>query len=198
MSIQSPDLVDAQPAQGHLTLEKSPLPLTADDLFLLMAHSNALSEPCSDDASFAEGIEAITRVTLLQLPSPWRSRVGLRAWLSFSAYRRYIASLMTEAQLETARAEFALRHIAVSELLSPEISWKALRRHSQVRFDELVAGLGGASGVSQLFESAFRRQRNVLVRDWLIRIIPTLVLIAAVSTAVAMAIRFARSLTLGQ
>jgi hypothetical protein len=105
---------------------------------------------------------------------------------------------MTEMQLETARAEFVLRHIAVSELLSPETSWKVLRLHAEQQFSALVADLGGESGVGRLYESAFRRQRKVLVLDWLIRIVPTVVLIAAVSTAVALAIRFARSLTLGQ
>jgi hypothetical protein len=105
---------------------------------------------------------------------------------------------MSSAQKDVALVDYLLRNVRMSDLFSSDAHWQELKKKSLYQFDDYVARLGGALEVERICEASFRRQRSLLFKDWLVRIVPTLVLVSAVLIAVAMAFRFARSLTVGQ
>jgi hypothetical protein len=198
VNLQSPELVDASQAIASRELAPEAASFSIDEIFTILAQCDGITDQTLDHAALAARIEASTREHLLSLPSPWRSKVGFWSRLRFGAYRSFVASKMSSAQRDVALVDYLLRNIHWGDLFSSNAQWKALKQQTMAEFNDFVTRMGGALEVERLCEAAFKRQRTLLFKDWLLRIVPTLVLISAVLIAAAMAFRFARSLTLGQ
>lgn len=198
MSVKSPDLIDANAVGVSLPAASAVSTRTSEDVFVFLAQCDCIADLAVDLDVFVSKLDSATRDHLSQLPSFWRSRVGFWSRLRFASYRAYVTSKMSPAQLDVAQVELLLKNIHVADLFAPGSEWASLKLHAMGQFESFVTRLGGVDEIERICESAFRRQRASLFKDWLIRFVPTLVLISAVTIAVAMAFRFARSLTLGQ
>jgi len=198
VSVQSPELIESN--QTILSLESAPslTSFSIDEIFIILSQCDGLVGESLDRASLVARIEDSTRQHLLSLPSPWRSRVGFWSCLHFGAFRTFVSSKLSSVQRDVALVEYLLRSIHISELFGSDSRWKSLQLQTMAQFEEFVGRLGGAAEVERICMAAYKRQRLILFREWLIRIVPTLVLVSTVAVAAAMAFRFARSLTLGQ
>lgn len=198
MSHQSPELIDAKETEVSLELATEATSFSVDEIFAFCAQCDSITDVNLERGTFVEKVEVSTRKHLLSIPSPWRSSTGFWARVRFASFREYVGSKLSPSQKDIALVDYLLRHVQVTDLLSSDAQWRELKSQTMAQFDQFVARMGGAREVERMCEAAFKRQRAILFKDWLVRIVPTLVLVSAVLIAAAMAFRFARSLTFGQ
>jgi len=198
VSHQSPELIGAKETKVSLELAPEVTSFSVDEIFAFCAQCDSITDVNLERGTFVEKVEVSTREHLLGIPSPWRSSAGFWARVRFVSFREYVGSKLSPSQRDVALVDYFLRNVRVTELLSSNAKWHELKLQTMAQFNEFIARMGGASEVERILELAFKRQRAALFKDWLLRVVPTLVLISAVLIAAAMAFRFARSLSLGQ
>jgi hypothetical protein len=151
------------------------------------------SSPDNFKLQVDEAIRSELRGALKRLPLS----KAVSLFLGFETFANTSVAQMSAGERDRRSVEFVLSHTSLMQLFDPSMTWPSLQIIGSTQFGRLVASRGGVSALESLLRASYRRQRDSLLREMLVRALPTAVLWLAGLAAIALALLFTRSLFSG-
>jgi len=192
----SPELVvgaaGAEVVSKETALNSQPLATS----LLVLARLGCLKTLVESPAGLNSSLAVSIRSELLNSLS-WSRLSLLGSWFSYSHFSRRIVDELDEGRRDVLATEFVLSQVSLEELLRSRQSWPALRLRIVEKASAAGVLHGREAGLATLLEKTFMQQRDALVKELLLKSLPTLVLLVSAAIAIVMALVFWRSLMTG-
>jgi hypothetical protein len=197
MVVHSPELFGDASVVAQASVDVAEETQTLESVFFLLAALGCLGVLAHTSENLSEHCDIAFRKELggsLGLGLFLKSRA---LWSGFDRFAESTIASLNPAERDRLQVEFALSHISIAQLFDPSATWPSLQKLGAARFQKLVSARGGVVAVQELLRLSYRRQRDALARELLLKALPTAVLWLAGLVAIAMALSFTRSLVSG-
>ena len=123
---------------------------------------------------------------------------NLPLWWSFSSFQKMLRAQTDDFAKDVLMGEFILHNCQVEVLFDPETSWLQLYETGHKKLVDALAGLSSEESLQASLERIYKNQRDVFVKELLVKVLPTVVLLTSTLIAVIMAAFVWRSLFIVQ
>lgn len=195
MAVRSPELAatDELPRQGISETDTVGL----DDLFYFLAQLECLEALFDSQKVFLETFQSAVRNELSQNLSfvPWKFRT--RLWFGLESMQKEMARRLTAGERDVLGVEFVFKRISLGEVFTGPLSSCGAVRVRDQHLQCLVESRGGLDEMLRQTKTLYSQQRSLALKEFVLRILPTAVLVLSSAVALSMAVLFLRSLLSG-
>lgn len=121
----------------------------------------------------------------------------VRIWFSLSSFIESFSSPEERAVLELKMTQFILSKTSVVSLFEEDLSWSTLQSRTNHVLVKNLTELNAQEDLMQVFSRVFIAQRNTLIKEILLKALPSIVLLISTLIALVMAAIVGRSLIVG-
>jgi len=197
MVVHSPELLGNVAEVVQTSTDVVHEPRTLESVFFLLANLGCLDVLASSSENLKTQLDDSIRGKLQDSVGVMHLSKSLSLWTGFERFLRASAAQMSDCERDRVRVAFALTQSTPTQLFDPSMNWTVLQALGARQFEKLIVARGGAAVVESFVRVAYRRQRDALARELLLRALPMAVLWLAGLVAIAMALLFTRSLVSG-
>lgn len=198
MTVLSPELMAGADARNAVVAFEADRQILDPGLVIVLARLNCLAclmeNPTQLQKTFEAEIRAEFSYSLAS--NSWLKNLPL--WWSFSSFQKKLRAQTDDFAKDVLMGEFILHNCQVDVLFDPETTWSQLYENGHKKLVEALAGLSSEESLQLSLERIYKNQRDLFVKELLVRVLPTVVLLTSTLIAVVMAAFVWRSLFIAQ
>ncbi|MEY3903829.1 MAG: hypothetical protein RL189_3135 [Pseudomonadota bacterium] len=198
MTLFSPEMTAGEGVRDGALVSESSRRNLDPVLVIILARLNCLSGVSENPEKLVESFAAAVRDELSSSigVSQIRARIGL--WLGFRSFSKTLCSETDDFTRDVLMCRHVLSQAELSALFEEGASWAALYKKSHQRLLDSLASADAQGTLMGELSAAYKAQRDEIVREVVLKTLPTLVLALSTLIAVVMAAVVWRSLFISQ
>lgn len=123
------------------------------------------------------------------------SRKGL--WMGYSSFLKTLQDETNVLTRDVLTSRYVLSQTSAEDLFAADASWSRLSQSVQERTAERLSDAEAQANLSEVLRTTYKLQRDAIVRELVVRALPTVVLVISTTIAIVMALFVWRSLFIG-
>jgi hypothetical protein len=195
VAVRSPELAATDELLQQSSSEAGNVGL--EDLFYFLAQLQCLEALSESQTTFVETFQSAVRNVLSQSLSfvPWKFRA--RLWLGLDSMQKEMARHLTAGERDVLSVEFVFKRISLSDVFTDPLRSCAVAKVRDQQMQCSVESQGGQVEMLRLIKALYSEQRSLALKEFILRVLPTAVLVLSSAVALSMAVLFLRSLLSG-
>lgn len=167
-------------------------------LIIVLARLGCLSGSFENPEKLVESFSVAVRDELGSATSiaQIRSRIGL--WLGFRSFSKTLCSETDDFTRDVLMCRHVFSQTELAALFEEGASWAGIYKKSHQRLLDSLSSADAQGNLMSELSAAYKAQRDQIVREFVLKTLPTVVLVLSTLIAVVMAAVVWRSLFIGQ
>ncbi|MFZ9519601.1 MAG: hypothetical protein ACO3A4_03910 [Silvanigrellaceae bacterium] len=197
MTTHSPELLAGTDSRVvQIANQAQTVQVDSHDL-LLFSRLDCLSTLKENPTQFFEAFAEAVRNELAASLSSGELLQRLGLWWNFSSFKKTVHEDLDDFRRDVLLGQQVLSNTGINAIFQSDASWTLLQKRAQCAILDSLAGLPDDGDLDGKLQQIFVQQRDAMVKDTVLRFLPTIVLLMSTLIAMVMAILVWRSLSIG-